>query len=397
MPYAFQYVPTSGDLSGKAFEEQTARAFNELGAGIDEVTASAGEAVSLAQNAQATAQNALQTADAANSAAQEAKDIAQNAQVTSDDALAMAEQARTTAQSALSQAAGATTTADNAVGSAVAANALAASAAETAEAAKHTAEIAAGEAINATTMAETATGIFFVDNTVRDANDSYTSAKKAFFTNTSTETPNLNFPPDLPPPYWFMVYVTDDGRAATQTCWNNNSSLVYMRTATINDSDQDNPAATWGEWVEFGGGGGGGGVPSGVITMWSGAVTAIPTGWLLCDGENGTPDLRDRFLVGAGNTYAAGDTGGADAVTPTGTVANTTLTIAQMPSHGHTYTATGVGTGAGLGTTSSPYPIVSNTANTGAAGGGGAHDHGLTLDAIDTRPPYYALAFIMKS
>lgn len=43
--------------------------------------------------------------------------------------------------------------------------------------------------------------------------------------------------------------------------------------------------------------------PSGVICMWSGATTAIPTGWALCNGSNGTPDLRDKFVVGAGSTY----------------------------------------------------------------------------------------------
>ena len=51
-------------------------------------------------------------------------------------------------------------------------------------------------------------------------------------------------------------------------------------------------------------------VPSGGIIMWSGSIGAIPTGYYLCDGQNGTPDLRDRFVVGAGNTYAVGNTGG---------------------------------------------------------------------------------------
>jgi len=44
--------------------------------------------------------------------------------------------------------------------------------------------------------------------------------------------------------------------------------------------------------------------------LWSGAVVDIPTGWVLCDGNNGTPDLRDKFVVGAGNSYNPGDTGG---------------------------------------------------------------------------------------
>ena len=51
--------------------------------------------------------------------------------------------------------------------------------------------------------------------------------------------------------------------------------------------------------------------PIGGIILWSGASTAIPTNWKLCDGTNGTPNLRDKFVIGAGNTYAVGATGGA--------------------------------------------------------------------------------------
>ena len=52
------------------------------------------------------------------------------------------------------------------------------------------------------------------------------------------------------------------------------------------------------------------GVPVGGIIMWSGATNNIPTGWALCDGQNGTPNLQDKFIVGAGNTYAVDATGG---------------------------------------------------------------------------------------
>lgn len=58
-------------------------------------------------------------------------------------------------------------------------------------------------------------------------------------------------------------------------------------------------------------------IPSGLISLWHGIESMIPTGWALCNGENGTPDLRDRFIVGAGNTYTVGDTGGENAVTLT--------------------------------------------------------------------------------
>jgi hypothetical protein len=51
-------------------------------------------------------------------------------------------------------------------------------------------------------------------------------------------------------------------------------------------------------------------VPAGGIIMWSGSIASIPAGYYICDGQNGTPDLRDRFVVGSGNTYAVGNTGG---------------------------------------------------------------------------------------
>jgi hypothetical protein len=51
-------------------------------------------------------------------------------------------------------------------------------------------------------------------------------------------------------------------------------------------------------------------VPSGGIIMWSGSIGSIPSGYVLCNGSNGTPDLRDRFIVGAGNSYSVGNNGG---------------------------------------------------------------------------------------
>lgn len=63
-------------------------------------------------------------------------------------------------------------------------------------------------------------------------------------------------------------------------------------------------------------------VPTGAILMWSGFIVAIPTGYVICDGTNGTPNLRDRFVVGAGSSYAVGNVGGfasSATVTPAGT------------------------------------------------------------------------------
>lgn len=155
-------------------------------------------------------------------------------------------------------------------------------------------------------------------------------------------------------------------------------------------------------------------IPRGIITMWSGAVDAVPSGWHLCDGTNGTPDLRNRFIVGAGNSYAPGNTGGALSYTPTVTVnaAGTgvqvgyhTLTIAEMPSHNHR-----IGNMHLQGYPDSrDWPgqtfIVNGELWTDAAGGSQGHNHPITdnghahtasASAVDSRPPYYALAFIMK-
>jgi len=154
----------------------------------------------------------------------------------------------------------------------------------------------------------------------------------------------------------------------------------------------------------------GSGFPSGGIILWSGSVASIPSGWLLCNGSSGTPDLRDRFVVGAGSTYAVADTGG---------TASVTLSESQIPSHTHTFSATtnttgahthteqnfssnGTGDGSGPGASCCGGSIENSgvqtlsagdhshtvSGTTGAAGSGGSHEN---------RPPYYALAYIMKS
>lgn len=67
-------------------------------------------------------------------------------------------------------------------------------------------------------------------------------------------------------------------------------------------------------------------IPSGLISLYSGAEVDIPEGWVICNGENGTPDLRDKFVIGAGNTYSIGSEGGE---------ARHILTVNEMPSHSH--------------------------------------------------------------
>lgn len=165
-------------------------------------------------------------------------------------------------------------------------------------------------------------------------------------------------------------------------------------------------------------------MPKGAITMWSGTVDTIPTGWALCDGQNGTPNLQGRFVIGYGIytaesssvTYPTGSTGGKRTVK---------LDVQHMPAHNHNITGSTTdvdvyteyecvrpkfgGNGGGNATIpdSSCFEI---------AGGNGAngndltaaqlfpttHRHKLTLyssgggQAHDNMPPYYALAYIMK-
>ena len=119
----------------------------------------------------------------------------------------------------------------------------------------------------------------------------------------------------------------------------------------------------------------GSGVPTGGIIMWSGA--SVPGGWSLCDGTNSTPDLRDRFVVSSGSAYSIGNTGGANSVT---------LTVDQIPAHTHAITAKNDGSPSGAD--SSPRSAYAAEIDSGSTGGGQSHEN---------RPPYYALAFIMKT
>lgn len=81
-----------------------------------------------------------------------------------------------------------------------------------------------------------------------------------------------------------------------------------------------------GKTVEIPSSGGSGGVPVGSIIIWSGSAADIPSGWALCDGQDGRPDLRDRFVLGGGGTHTIGDTGGEE---------THTLTVDEMPEHSH--------------------------------------------------------------
>ena len=106
----------------------------------------------------------------------------------------------------------------------------------------------------------------------------------------------------------------------------------------------------------------------GIIAIWSGAVVDIPFGWHLCDGTSGTPDLRDRFIVGAGGGYVVGTTGGSN-------------------SHKHYFETEGHSHHLIDGPDIQPGAGISITTSTEG-------DSGNTETAFN-RPPYYALCFIM--
>lgn len=173
-------------------------------------------------------------------------------------------------------------------------------------------------------------------------------------------------------------------------------------------------------------------VPQGVIVMWSGALSNIPSGWALCDGRryqiNATtglndtlttggvlsPDLTSRFVVGAGTAYGAGDTGGQDSVKLKDTECALPSHTHSMnhghgvtdPGHSHGIRAPDSGSGCGRipqddDDCASPPNINTESATTGLTvnnftGPTGSANQTSATNKHENRPPYYALAFIIK-
>jgi len=141
-------------------------------------------------------------------------------------------------------------------------------------------------------------------------------------------------------------------------------------------------------------------VPSGLIAIWSGSTGSIPSGWLLCNGSNGTPDLRNSFILGAGNTYAVGATGGStDAIVVSHT--HTATSVVTDPSHTHTQTLGNAGSSSGSnasynGSGANQVTASINSAVTGITVATTNATAGVSGSGANM-PPYYALAFIMKS
>ena len=123
------------------------------------------------------------------------------------------------------------------------------------------------------------------------------------------------------------------------------------------------------------------GIPSGVIMMWSGAADAIPSGFVLCNGQNSTPDLRNRFVVGATDTYSVGATGGA---TSTNAVLGSVVVYTGTEDNPNQ-----------VQDASSSYNGIQNKNSRDR------HQHGTDINHthsnIPTLPPYYALCYIMKT
>ena len=136
---------------------------------------------------------------------------------------------------------------------------------------------------------------------------------------------------------------------------------------------------------------------TGMIMLWSGSIASIPSGWALCNGSNGTPDLRDRFVVGAGSTYAVNATGGsANAIVVSHT--HTATSTVTDPGHSHSWNylpmfgtspgsgsyAGGTGATQGVSTSTTGISVSTSVASAGSSG------------TNANLPPYYALAYIMK-
>jgi len=144
-------------------------------------------------------------------------------------------------------------------------------------------------------------------------------------------------------------------------------------------------------------------LPTGVILIWSGSTGSIPSGYVICDGSNGTPDLRNSFVLGAGNSYTVGQTGGStDAIVVSHTHTATSTSTVTDPGHFHNSYGNGApngggsgialtnpGNSPGLATQSATTGITVATSTTNATAG--------TSGSGANMPPFYALAYIMKT
>lgn len=146
-------------------------------------------------------------------------------------------------------------------------------------------------------------------------------------------------------------------------------------------------------------------IPKGTILIWSGSAETIPANWSLCDGTNGTPDLRDKFIVGAGNNYTPNSSGSANTHTHAINVADTEFTSTSDGNHTHAmpsnWYARNLSCGVHTGIDTNGHFDANNTHTQEA----GVHNHTVKVvipsfnsDNNDNPPlpPWYALCYIMK-
>lgn len=152
-------------------------------------------------------------------------------------------------------------------------------------------------------------------------------------------------------------------------------------------------------------------VQPGMIVMWSGNLSSLPTGWLLCNGVGtitgglSVPDLRDKFIVGAGASLAVRAVGGTSTHTHSLSVSitPTALDISQIPAHNHTFGQGHPFVGAGGGGTYASgddmTDTVITTPPTSTVGSGAPHTHAVSSSlgaAVNHLPPFMAVGFIIK-
>ena len=155
-------------------------------------------------------------------------------------------------------------------------------------------------------------------------------------------------------------------------------------------------------------------IPSGGIILWSGSSSSIPTGWVLCNGSNGTPNLTNRFVIGAGSGYGVGSTGGSADATLVSHSHTTDSIIEMNNTNGKSLTGAIVkisegfnreGTATGVFTkTNDGNNTVTGSLSTSPVSGvtmDANHRHGMTSAGTSgtnaNLPPYYALCYIMKT
>jgi microcystin-dependent protein len=174
------------------------------------------------------------------------------------------------------------------------------------------------------TTIDTAFGGSVTVSSLTGGTSTFTSAQYTppiiILTGTLTSNQTLNFPSGVGG-VWSIYNNTTGSYTVTIGSGGGGSTVSITRgyrTAVVCDGTNVAPATT--------------ATPSsspfqtGMVMLWSGSIGTIPTGWVICDGTNSTPDLRDRFVIGAGGSYSPGNTGGAS---------NVSLGIGNLPAHNH--------------------------------------------------------------